>query len=443
MEDLEMIATSIVRPREVNQAGRVKEIHLTPWDLFLLQLCYLQRGLLFPKPDQKIDDIVSRLKTSLSIALDHFYPFAGRLIKVKNDDGSVSFSVNCDGSGVKFVHASAMNVEISDIVDYSGFVDGFFSSFFPANGIKNYQGVSNPLLMVQVTELKDGIFIGFGYNHTVADGKSIWKFINACSEICSKEVSTHHLVLKGWFLDGVDYPIHVPDPEAKAPSYVASTRTNLQEKVFHLTKENVLKLKAKAKDEAGPSDDRKISSLQAVLAHVWRSTVRNRGVNREEEIHCRVPADMRLRLEPPLEKECFGNVSQTGIATTNVGELLDHGLGWPALLINKMVGSQKNETFKAFAENWLKSDKIPIGFGSNSLVVTSSPWFNIYSNDFGWGKPVAARAGPPYLNGRLNVFQGGEEGSLDLQVCLRPQVLVNLSKDVEFLQYVHSCNHLV
>uniref|UniRef100_A0A1J3JM28 Putative acetyltransferase n=1 Tax=Noccaea caerulescens TaxID=107243 RepID=A0A1J3JM28_NOCCA len=409
MEDLQMISTSIVRPSNGNQPDRVKEIHLTPWDLFLLQLCYLQRG---------------------------------RLVKVKNDDdGSVSFSVNCDGgSGVRFVHASAMSVEISDILHYSGFVDGFFSSFFPANGIKNYQGVSNPLLMVQATELKDGIFIGFGYNHTVADGKSIWKFINAWSEICSKEISSHHLVLKGWFLDGIDYPIHVQDPEAKAPSYVTRmTSINLQEKVFHLTKENVSKLKAKANDDAGSSDDSKISSLQAVLAHIWRSIVRNSGVNREEETHCRVPADMRLRLEPPLEEECFGNVSQTGIATTTVGALLDHGLGWAALLINKMVRSQKNETFKAFAENWLKKDKIPIGFGSNSLVVTSSPWFNVYGNDFGWGKPVAARAGPPYLNGRLVVFQGVEEGSLDLQICLPPQVLVNLSKDVEFLEYVHTC----
>ncbi|CAA7056872.1 unnamed protein product [Microthlaspi erraticum] len=439
MEDLEMISTSIVRPREVNQAGRVKEIHLTPWDLFLLQLCYLQRGLLFPKPDSKIDDILSRLKTSLSIALDHFYPFAGRLVKVKNDDGSVSFSVNCDGSGVKFVHASATSIQLSDIVDYSGSVDGFVSFLFPANGIKNCQGVSNPLLMVQVTELKDGIFIGLGYNHTVADGKSVWKFINAWSEICSSkdmmEIPTHHLVLKGWFLDGIDYPIHIPD-EAKAPSYVVTTTwTSLQEKVFHLTKENVLKLKAKANDEAGPG---KISSLQAVLAHIWRSILRNSGVNREEETHCRVPVDMRLRLEPPLEQECFGNVSQTGIAATTVGELLDHDLGWAALLINNMVGSQKNETFKTFAESWVKNDN-QIGFGSNSLVVTSSPWFNVYSNDFGWGKPVAARAGPPSPNRRIVVFQGAEEGSLDLQICLPPQVFVTLSKDVEFLQYVYTC----
>ncbi|KAL1196516.1 hypothetical protein V5N11_023206 [Cardamine amara subsp. amara] len=100
MEDLVVISTSIVRPRNVNQSGCVKQIHLTPWDLYLLHMCYLQRGLLFPKPNSNIDITIAKLQTSLSIALEHFYPFAGRLVKVKNDDGTVSFSVNCDGSGV-------------------------------------------------------------------------------------------------------------------------------------------------------------------------------------------------------------------------------------------------------------------------------------------------------------------------------------------------------
>ncbi|CAH8335904.1 unnamed protein product [Eruca vesicaria subsp. sativa] len=436
MEDVVVISRSIVRPsRDVNQS---KEIHLTPWDLFLLNLCYLQRGLLFAKPDPSFD-LISRLKASLSVALDHFYPFAGRLVKTKNDDGTVSFLVNCDGSGVEFVHASALNIELSDVLQYSGSNDGLF----PANGIKSYQGESNPLLMVQVTEMKDGVFIGFGYNHTVADDKSLWMFINAWSEICSKDTgggstTPMEIILPGWFLNGIHYPIRIPDPETKFTP-ITSTTSNLQQKVFHLTKENILKLKAKANSEAGSDDlalDKRTSSLQAVLGHMWRSTVRNSVINREEETHCRVPADMRLRLDPPLEKECFGNVCQTGIVTTTVEELLDQGLGWAALQINKMVGLQKNETFKAFAENWLKNDKNSVRFGSNSLVVTSSPWFKLYSNDFGWGKPITARAGPPYPNGRLVVFQGAEEGSLDLQVCLPSQVLVNLSKDVEFLEYV-------
>ncbi|CAL9245107.1 unnamed protein product, partial [Arabidopsis halleri] len=79
---------------------------------------------------------------------------------------------------------------------------------------------------------------------------------------------------------------------------------------------------AKANNEAG-FEDGKISSLHAVLGHIWPSRVKNSGMSREENTHCRLPIDMRQRLNPKLKEECFGNVIQTGIAIVNVGELLD------------------------------------------------------------------------------------------------------------------------
>lgn len=433
-EELVVISKSIVNPRNIKKSTSVKKIQLTPWDLSRLRFGYLQRGLLFPTPNPKIDIIISRLQASLSVALDHFYPLAGRLVKVENDDDTVSFFISCDGSGVEFVHAVAKNVELSEVLQLSGSVPGVFSSFFPATGIKNYHGVSRSLLMVQVTEMKDGIFIGFGYNSTVADASSIWRFIHAWSEICSQESGSETLQrclhLKGWFFDGIDYPIHIPEPETKATSYVTSN--NLQEKMFHVTKENVLKLEAKANDEA----DQKISSIQAVLGFIWRLMIKHSDMSREEETHCRLPINMRQRLKPPQEEDCFGNVSQTGIATVTVGELLDHGLGWAAEQIKKMEESQTDENAKAFAEKWVKNVKIPVTVGSKDLVVTNSHRFDVYSNDFGWGKPMAARAGPPYLNGRLVVFQGIEQGSLDFQACLHPQIVAKLSTDVEFNEFV-------
>ncbi|EFH49062.1 hypothetical protein ARALYDRAFT_911904 [Arabidopsis lyrata subsp. lyrata] len=60
---------------------------------------------------------------------------------------------------------------------------------------------------------------------------------------------------------------------------------------FFLLKEFVLKLKVKANNEAG-FEDGKISSLQAVLGHIWRSRVKNSGMSREEDTHCRLPIDM-------------------------------------------------------------------------------------------------------------------------------------------------------
>uniref|UniRef100_A0A1J3J926 Putative acetyltransferase n=1 Tax=Noccaea caerulescens TaxID=107243 RepID=A0A1J3J926_NOCCA len=334
MADVTVISSSIVRPGNIDQSGQTK-IHLTPCDLNLLYLDYTQRGLLFRKPDPKTS-FISRLKTSLSTVLEIYFPFAGRLVKVDNhEDNTVSFYIDCDvdGSGVKFVHAVAESVSVSDLLQPDGSVPEIFRLFFPMNSVRNIDGVSEVLLAIQVTEMKDGVFISFGYNHLVADGSSMWKFFHDWSTICSngqKKESLHPLVLKGWFLDGIDLPIRIPATEIETETAAKRGSSSAKERVFHFTKKNISDLKAKANGEIG-SSELKISSLQAVLAHLWRSVARHSGLNREEETRCMITADFRQRLNPPLEKECFGNVNRTGIATVTVGELLDNGLGWAAL----------------------------------------------------------------------------------------------------------------
>ncbi|KAG7548368.1 Transferase [Arabidopsis suecica] len=372
-----VLSSSIVRPKTINKSDHTK-IHLTPYDLKLLHFAYPQRGLLFPKPDDETR-IIHRLKTSLSIALEIYFPFAGRLVKVNNhEDNTVSFYIDCDSSGARFVHAKVESVSANDFLQPYDSVPDFKRCFFPANDLKSSDGVSEPLLALQVTEIKDGVFISFGYNHMVADGSSFWNFFHTWSKI-SRETGR--------------------PPRCEIPT---------KERVFHFTKTNISDLKAEANADI-TFTDMKISSLQAVLAHLWISIIKHSGLNREEDTHCIVAADMRRRLNPPLKKECFGNVTHQAIATAKVGEILDHGLGWAALQINKQANTY--------------------------LIVTSSPWFEVYDNDFGWGKPIAVRAEPGNGIGiSLVVFRGIEEGSIDVNATIPlsmwSDVLVNLLTDV-------------
>ncbi|XP_019086958.1 PREDICTED: uncharacterized acetyltransferase At3g50280-like [Camelina sativa] len=451
---VEVISKSIVRPDESynEESDRVK-IHLTPWDLFFLRAEYAQRGLLFPQPDPDTH-FISRLKSSLSVALNIFYPFAGRLVKIENQhDGTASFHVDCDGSGVRFVHASAKSVSLSDVLEPAdGHVPEFLKRFFPANGVTSCdcEGISDSLIAFQVTELKDGVFIGFGYNHIVADGTSFWSFFNTWSEICFHGGfdSDHRrkfppLVLRGWFLDGIEYPIRIPISETETPPnrvVVLGTSSSLQEKIFRFTSRNVSELKEKANGEVS-ADDRRISSLQAVSAYMWRAIIRNSELSPEEVICFKLLVDMRQRLNPPLEKECFGNMVGFATATTTVREMLNNGLGWAALQINKTVGSQTNEMFREFAANWVKKPSIILMNGneasSNSVVVASSPRFNVYGNDFGWGKPIAVRAGPGNTrHGKLIAYPGVDQGDIEIHTYLSSAVLEKLSTDAEFLKHL-------
>ncbi|CAH8346719.1 unnamed protein product [Eruca vesicaria subsp. sativa] len=446
MRDVVIISKTIVRPESFEDGPDPVKIHLTPWDLFLLQSDYTQRGLLFPQPDPETN-IISQLKSSLSVALKIFYPFAGRLVKTENeDDKTASFYINCDGSGVKFIHASALTVSVNDVLEpVDGIiVPGLLSEFFPVNGVLSCEGVSESLLAIQVTELKDGVFIGYGCNHMVTDGSSFWNFFKTWSEICytgSDRKNFPPLKLPGWFLRGIDYPIRIPISETVI-SPVRFVSSDLQDKIFRFTSKETSELKEKANSEV----DSKISSLQAVLAHMWRAIIRNRDLNPEEEIYCRLLMDMRRRLNPPLEKECFGNVVGFVTVTATVREVVNNGLGWAALQINKSVGSQTDENFRVFAENWVKKPRILNGnlgnkammSSSNSIGVSGSPWFDVYGNDFGWGKPIAVRGGPGNSSdGKLVVYSGVEDGTIEIQTSLTSRVMEKLSTDAEFLRHVY------
>ncbi|CAH8305742.1 unnamed protein product [Eruca vesicaria subsp. sativa] len=440
-EQVVLISSSIVRP--VNKPGSDRtKIHLTPFDLNLLHIGSPQRGLLFPKPNPDFH-VISRLKASLSLALEIYFPFAGRLVKVENlEDNTVSFLIDCDGSGARFHHAEAKTISVSDLLQPDGSVPDFMKQLFPADDFKNCDGVTKPLLVLQVTEMKDGIFIGYCYNHLVADGVSMWGFINTWSKICSSGSSSFvhkPIVLKRWFLEGIHYPIHIPVSEAERPRPSRELPIT-KDRVFHFTKKNISDLKAKANSEVGSSDIT-ISSLQAVTAHMWRSIIRHSGLSGGETQY-KVVVDVRQRVNPPLEEDCFGNMIYIQQAIATVEELLNRGLGWAALQISKLVSSQTNENCKKFAEDWVRNVKnLKTGVGSRTVgdfvLVGGSPRFEVYNNDFGWGKPVAVRAGPGNnISGKLVLFPGIDEGSIDVQTSLWSDVLVNLLGDVEFLEHV-------
>ena len=358
-----------------------------------------------------------------------------------DDDKSTSFFIDSNNLGAQFVHAVADDVTVADILDPI-YVPDIVNSFFLMNGVLNYQGISKPLLGVQVTELIDGICIGCTINHCVVDGSSFWHFFNTWSEISRGNIinPTSQLfspIFRRCFFNGiVNFPIHIP----VHPNEISDERsfpTLLKQKVFHFSKEKIAQLKAKANAEMGTTT---ISSLQAVLGHLWRAVGRSRRYSDNQEVHYRVLVGVRQRIQPPLPAEYVGNAVLFGNVTT-VGNLLEHGLGWVAWQINKMIASQTAEEVKKYIEDWVKAPKISIlgGVTSNALITGSSPRFNVYGNDFGWGRPITVRSGlGNKSDGNLTVFPGAEEGSIDFEACLSFETLQTMADDEEFMEALAS-----
>lgn len=180
-------------------------------------------------------------------------------------------------------------------------------------------------------------------NHSVADGTSFWNFFNAWSEIsrCGKTWQPIPIFSRQ-FLDGIiDLPVRIPCfrdqiPAAKSGSFFPPVL--LQQRVFHFSKGDIAKIKAKANSQIRTS---KISSLQALLGHLWLCIARTECLKSctDQETKYKVLIGMRQRLQPPLPDQYLGNAVLFGVVKSTVSNLVEQGLGWAAWEMNRMVAS--------------------------------------------------------------------------------------------------------
>ncbi|KAM3266739.1 hypothetical protein P3L10_003734 [Capsicum annuum] len=151
----------------------------------------------------------------------------------------------------------------------------------------------------------------------------------------------------------MNLPIHLPlKMDDEKMFEVFEVPTTLVDTVFHLSKESIGKLKAKENTEMGVKS---ISSLQAFLAHLWRAINRCRKHDAEEEVVINIIVGTRSRLNPPLPEGYFGNAIHYKKVKTNARELLENGLGWAAMRINKMVVAQNSEEVVKMYKDWVEN----------------------------------------------------------------------------------------
>ncbi|WJX41392.1 hypothetical protein P8452_28752 [Trifolium repens] len=429
--------------------------YLTPWDIAMLSTNYIQKGLLFKKPTSSlnqqhfIENLLNKLKHSLSLTLSHFYPLSGRLVTQKSQDPpSYTIFVDCKNSdGAKFIH-STLDITINDILSPVD-VPPIVQSFFDHHRATNHDGHTMSLLSIQVTELVDGVFIGCSMNHSIGDGTAYWNFFNTFSEIFQNGGDnllpiSHQPIHNKWFPEGYGPIINLPFKHHD--EFIRSHESPIMsERIFHFSAESIAKLKAKANEE---SKTTKISSFQSLSALVWRSITRVRQLSHDKKTSCKMAINNRTRMEPSLPKEYFGNSIYAVSTETTVGELLENNLGWAAWKIHQTIANYDDKVVRRSLNEWLQS---PIVFRMDMMVdpytvmMGSSPRFNMYGNEFGMGKALAVRSG--YANkfdGKITSYPGQEGGgSIDLEVCLSPNKMMALETDKEFMSSTSVFNLLI
>ncbi|PRQ27721.1 putative transferase [Rosa chinensis] len=100
--------------------------------------------------------------------------------------------------------------------------------------------------------------------------------------------------------------------------------------------------------------------------------------------------------------------------------------------------NHNDKRIRGSIDAWLKSPVVyQLGrtFDPQSVMMGSSPRFDMYGNEFGMGKAVALRSGyASKFSGQVTSYPGREAGSIDLEVCLLPEVMTALESDIEFME---------
>ncbi|PNX98417.1 HXXXD-type acyl-transferase family protein [Trifolium pratense] len=363
------------------------------------------------------------------------------------DPPSYNVFVDCKNSlGAKFIHAT-LSVTIDDILSPVD-VPPIVQSFFDHHKAVNHDGHTMSLLSVQVTELIDGVFIGCSMNHCIGDGTAYWNFFNTFSEIFQHDIPihgpiSHQPIHTRWFPEGYGPIINLPfkHHDEFIHRYDAPL---LRERIFHFSAKSIAKLKTKANLE---SKTTKISSFQSLSALVWRSITRVRQLPYDKKTTCKLALNNRTRMAPPLPNGYFGNSLYTVSTETTAKELLENDLGWAAWKIHLAIANHDDKVVRRSAEEWLSSPflyRMDLFFDPYTVMMGSSPRFNMYGNEFGMGKALAVRSG--YANkfdGKVTSYPGHEGGgSIDLEVCLSPDKMMALETDEEFMSSTLMPNHL-
>ncbi|XP_057499147.1 spermidine hydroxycinnamoyl transferase-like [Actinidia eriantha] len=429
-------ASSLVKPSEPTWNG---SLPLSEWDQ--IGIITHVPTIYFYKPTQDFlsppHKIIRTLRDSLSLALVHFHPLAGRLRWI----GGGRLVLDCNAIGVELIEAETES-KLHHLGDFSPSPE--FEPLIPS---VNYNKPIHelPLLLVQLTKFScGGISLSMSISHAVVDGQSALHFISEWARLARGEPLCAVPFLDRTVLRAGGPPRACPRFEHTQfdhpPLLVGQTTNDGERKkkttvaVLKLTKTQVERLKSKANEGRASESSRAYTRYEVITGHIWRSACKARGHVSEQPTMLGVCVDSRSRVQPPLPQKYFGNAVLDVVATAHSGELMSKPIGYASSRIREAIDKVTNEYINS-AIDFLKSqpdlsqfqDLHALGtnngpfYGNPNIGVTSWLTLPIYGLDFGWGKEVYMGPGTHDFDGDSLILQGphGGDGSIMVAVCFQ------------------------
>uniref|UniRef100_A0A0E0H739 Uncharacterized protein n=1 Tax=Oryza nivara TaxID=4536 RepID=A0A0E0H739_ORYNI len=333
------------------------------------------------------------LEAGLAKALIEYREWAGRL----GVDGDGNRAILLNDGGARFVEATA-DVTLDSVMPLKPTAEVL--SLHPSGDD------AVELMLIQVTRFACGsLVVGFTTQHIVADGRATNNFFLAWSQATRgaafHPVPVHDRV--SFFAPrdtpkvefehrGVEFKPYDDDENVHASGGGGEDDEVVINKV-HLSREFISKLKSQASAGA----HRPYSTLQCVVAHLWRCMTKARGLDGRESTSVCIAVDGRARMSPPVPDGYTGNVVLWARPTATAGELVTRPLKHAVELINREVIRINDGYFKSFIDfansGAVEEERLVASADAAEMVLSPNievdSWLRIpfYDLDFGGGRP--------------------------------------------------------
>ncbi|KAJ1381707.1 Transferase [Sesbania bispinosa] len=379
--------------------GTPTSLPLTFFDLLWLRFPPVERLFFYEYQNSTssfFDSVLPNLKHSLSQTLQHFLPLAGNftwphdsakpIIQYVPGD-AVSFTVA--ESNASFTHLCS---DLCEAAQRYPLIPHLTTSHEQAS-----------VIALQVTLFPNsGFCIGITTHHAAFDGKSSTSFMKSWAYACSKlEESPSSSSLPEKLTPFFDRSV-IRDPAGIGELYseawlkhggpnnrslkvwdsLNALQTDAMKGLFELTPSHIQKLKQYAHSMLKKKDH--ISTFSVTCAYVLACLIKAQQPKCNRLVFI-FSVDCRSRLDPPTQPTYFGNCVAGQKIVAETKKLLEKD-GFISALegINEALNRVKDGVLNGI-ETWISTI---LNVPEDKIYSTAgSPRFEVYSIDFGWGKP--------------------------------------------------------
>ncbi|XP_065867735.1 agmatine hydroxycinnamoyltransferase 1-like [Euphorbia lathyris] len=333
------------------------------------------------------------IEFGLQRALSEYRELAGRLRE--NEKGDLHILLN--DKGVKFVEATVDSTldEVMPLEPSSALLN-----LHPS--LKDVEEI----IQVQLTRFTCGsLVVGSTCHHLVADANATSNFLVAWGS-ASRGLDIDPLPI----LDRTIFsPRNPPDFKFEHKGVEFKSKTSIKDHLnyidypininvddiivhkVHFTLDFISKLKAKA---SVLLENKSYSTFESLVAHLWRTITMARGLGGFEKTHVKISVNGRMRMDPKIPNEYFGNLVLWAFPTARVKDLVQKPVSYATKLIHDAIVNMNDSYFKSFIdfathkENLVPTAEMNKSVLCPNLEVDSWLRFPFYDVGFGEGSPV-------------------------------------------------------